>query len=57
MRITRTTSQPGPLVFRSWLGAFPSMVKPLADAGVSVVNCSGPDRADVFPRQPLEETL
>jgi hypothetical protein len=49
--------QPGPLVFRSWLGAFPALVKPLADAGVSVVNCTVRTALTCFPRQPLRETL
>ena len=48
---------PDDLVYRSWRGAFPSLVKPLADLGVSVINCTRRTALTCFPRQPLEETL
>lgn len=36
---------------------FESMVQPLKDAGVAVVNCSRETALDCFPRQPLAEVL
>lgn len=48
---------PSDMVFRSWVGAFKSLIKPLADLGVTVVNCSRRTAIDAFPRQPLEEAL
>ncbi len=48
---------PSQMVYGSWRGAFRSMVKPLADLGVSVVNCSRATALDCFPRAALEATL
>lgn len=49
--------QPEDAVFRSWRAAFKSIVQPLADLGVSVVNCSRRTALTTFSCQPLEETL
>jgi hypothetical protein len=48
---------PGDPQFRSWRAAFLSMVQPLADLGVSVVNCTKQTALTMFPCQRLEDTL
>lgn len=39
------------------MSLFPSLVKPLAELGVTVVNCTRRTALDCFPRQPLELAL
>jgi len=40
-----------------FLQAFTSLVEPLRDAGIEVINCSRQTILSTFPRQPLEEVL
>ncbi len=48
---------PGEDQFRSWRAAFKSIVQPLAELSISVVNCTRQTALTCFPCQPLEETL
>ena len=43
--------------YHAMLTAFPSLVQPLADLGVSVVNCSRRTILDAFPKGTLDEEL
>ncbi len=43
--------------FQMCLALFPSIVKPLADAGVEVINCSRKTAITCFPREPLDAVL
>lgn len=43
--------------YRAWQDALSGLVKPLADRGVSVVNCSRHTVYTAFPRRPLRDML
>lgn len=43
--------------YQAFRGHFASLVGPLADLGIPVINCSRETALEVFPRQRLEETL
>lgn len=42
---------------RAMLPSFPSLVEPLKEKGVEVINCTPGSALDVFPRMELEEAL
>jgi len=48
---------PTDLIFRSWRGAFRSLVEPLAAAGVTILNASRATTLDMFPRVALADVL
>lgn len=48
---------PAPSPYHKFLQAFPSLVEPLKQLGVEVVNCTRKTALTVFPQRPLEEML
>jgi hypothetical protein len=48
---------PSPYEYPQWLAAWPSLVEPLAAAGVTVINCSRRTVLTTFPCAPLADEL
>lgn len=43
--------------YQTFLQAYPTLVKPLADAGVEIINCSRETRLSCFPRMTIDQAL